>query len=123
MDSDVFSTKLSERTTKKLFFNAEKDTITQKIFQTVQNIKVERQQEVRPEEKPIDPFEAINKRNAELDQIRFEASKVPDPMQIMIKEPSKPATSVETVKLEDLPIIVRQAAEASILAKLSKRRQ
>jgi len=122
MDTDVFSTKLSERATKRLFFNAEKDQITKAIFQDAGHLKVARPPEVRIEEKPIDPFEDINRRNSELEQARQEALRVPDPTRILIKEPSKAPTKTETVTLEQLPLVIRQAAEASVLKHLRARK-
>jgi len=120
MDQDVFSTRLSERATKRLFFNAEQDQITKAIFQDAAHLKVARPAEVRMEEKPVNPFEDIDRRNAELEEARQEALRVPDPTRILIKEPSKAPSKIETVSLEELPLVVRQAAEASLLRKLRR---
>jgi hypothetical protein len=115
MDHDMYASKLSEKTVKKLFFNAEKDEGTNFVFAPIANAKVMAPDEVRKESVPINPFAAIEERNAELDQIRFDAAMRSDPTQTLIKEPAKVADKTEHVTMEQLPVVVRQAAEASIL--------
>jgi len=121
---DPYTGKLSARSAKRLFFNAEDDESTKIVFELAsrQNVGSLVKEEVRPEEKPIDPFAAIDERNAELDRIRHEQALLSDPTQTLVKEPVKNKTSSETVKLEDLPVVVKQAAEASIYKLLKKRR-
>ena len=117
-----FTAKLSERATKKLFFNAEHDEDTKRVFaQAV--VSVEKPKELAPEPKPVNPYQALDDRNRAMDQARIEAAKVSDPTMVLIKEPGiQPAAKVESVTLEQLPAVVRQAAEAAVLKRLKRHR-
>lgn len=106
---------------KKLFFNADKDEDTERIFaQAVTEIV--RTKETLPEPKPINPYEAVEARNAEMDRARLEAAQVSDPSQVLLKGPTSGPQKVETVSMDSLPAIVRQAAEAALLKKMNGRR-
>lgn len=99
--------RLSKNATKKLFFNAD-DSI---LFSDSAPQQI---QEIRPEAPRIDPYDAIKERNEALDKARFEAAKISDPTQVLIKEPYA-ISKTETVTLAELPAVVRQAAEAAII--------
>jgi hypothetical protein len=122
MSAEEYTGRLRSRATKRLFFNAEEDSVTQAIFQGLQDAKVAKKQEVRPVDAPINPFAEIEERNKELDRIRQEMALRSDDTQILVKEPPKQADKQETVSLDQLPLIVKQAAEAAILKNFKKRR-
>jgi hypothetical protein len=122
-DNSEYTGRLSARATKKLFFNAEDDPTTQSIFQGLQEARVVAKQEVRPVEKPVNPFAAIEERNAELDRIRHEMALRSDETQVLVKEPPKQADTSKLVTLEELPLAVKQAAEAAMLKNFRKSRR
>jgi hypothetical protein len=78
---------------------------------------------VRPVDAPINPFSEIEERNKELDRIRQEMALRSDDTQILVKEPPKQADKQETVSLDQLPFVVKQAAEAAILKNFRKPRR
>jgi hypothetical protein len=123
MSAEEYTGRLSARATKRLFFNAEEDSVTQAIFQGLQDAKVTKKQEVRPVEAPINPFAELEERNKELDRIRQEMALRSDDTQILVKEPPKQADKQETVSLDQLPFVVKQAAEAAILKNFRKPRR
>lgn len=107
---------------KKFFFNAEHDEDTKRIFSQAVT-EVPRPKEVQVEAPPINPFEALETRNRQMDQARLEAAKKSDPSQVLVREPTSGPTKIESVQLDELPAIVRQAAEAALLKKLNARRR
>lgn len=113
---EPFTGKLDKRKTKQLFFNAENET---HFFNS--NAYVNQVQEVRPEEPRVNPFASIDERNALLDKAHMEAAMISDATQTLIKEPYASIQVAETVTLEELPHVVRQAAEAAMLRNLKKR--
>jgi hypothetical protein len=113
MDPDVQAVKLSKTTAKRLFFNADTKE-TDALFAHAQRQEVHEPEAIVPEEKPVDPFAAVNERNAIMNAARAEAAKVSDPTQTLVEGPHRPANSSETVTLDQLPLIVRQAAENAI---------
>jgi hypothetical protein len=110
---DPFTGTLNKTKTKQLFFNAETDA---RFFDSTAYVK--QVQEVRPEEPRVNPFAAIDERNAMLDQAHREAAMVSDSTQTLIKEPYATIVAAETVTLEELPHVVRQAAEAALLNRM-----
>lgn len=111
---DPFTGTISSTKSKKLFFNADQSV----PFDT--NAYISPKQEVRPEPERINPYAAIEERNALLDKAHMEAALLSDSTQTLIKEPYASVVHAETVTLEDLPAMVRQAAEAAMLKKLKR---
>jgi hypothetical protein len=72
-----------------------------------------KKEEVRKEEKRVNPFALIEDRNAEMDRVRREAALISDKNQVLVKGPQ--IVKEETVSLENLPTIVRQLAEKAKL--------
>ena len=114
---DPFTGTISSTKTKKLFFNAENShyggAFDSKAY-------VSPKPEVRPEPERINPYAAIEERNALLDKAHMEAALVSDANQTLIKQPYASVVHAETVTLEDLPAMVRQAAEAAMLKKMKR---
>lgn len=115
MESE-FTAPLNKKKAKQLFFNG----IGTNSFDDVVHSTVPQKQELREESEPIDIYEQINKKNELLDQIRRERAMVSTEFEKLIKEPGKLPDHSETVSLEDLPLVVKQAAEAALLQKASK---
>jgi hypothetical protein len=109
-----FSGSLNKKKTKALFYNAQDDPEVLKTFGGLQNRVVVAKKEVREEAPKVNPFQHLEDRNAELAKIRNEAALRSDATQTLVKGP-KPLIEKETVSLEDLPHIVRQAAESALL--------
>lgn len=104
---------------KKQFFNA--DSIeTSAIFSGLSSKVLTEKPEVRPEETTINIYKHIDDGNKRLEQARIEAAKISDATQTLVNGPVTMATESETVSLDDLPAIVRQAAEASLLKRAKK---
>jgi hypothetical protein len=103
---------ISKTKTKQLFFNA--DNVEPEFHLPS---LVAKREEVRKEEKRINPFALIEDRNAEMDRVRREAALISDANQILVKGPQ--IIKEETVSLENLPAIVRQMA---VQAKLKVRK-
>ncbi len=95
---------------KRQFSNAD-STETSAIFRGIQHIAEVK--EVREEPKRVNPFEHIDAGNKILQEARMQAAVVSDPTQTLVRGPVE--VSSETVSLEELPALVRQAAEASII--------
>jgi hypothetical protein len=70
-----------------------------------------KKQEIRQEEKRVNPFALIEDRNAEMDRVRREAALISDANQTLIKGPLN--VKEDVVSLDNLPAIVRQMAERS----------
>lgn len=122
-DPDLNVTRISAAKTKRLFFNAEGDPDTKRVFASAAGLSAPKRQELAPEQPAVNPYQDIEERNARMDAARLEAAKVSDQRQQLVREPSRAvATKVETVKMEELPAMVRQAAEAALLKKLHRRR-
>jgi hypothetical protein len=120
-DDDPFTAKFSEAYARKMFFNAEHDKSIQEVYKYVAKEHVRQAPEVRVEEAPKNPFEHLEERNRLLNEARLEAAKRSDPTMTLVKDPyTVKETSKETVQIEDLPAIVRQQAEASLLKRLRK---
>lgn len=121
--TDPFTGRLGSKKAKHLFENAATDDTTNRLFELVKALPIEQVQELRPEPAKLNPFEAIDERNHAMDQARYDASLVSDPTQTLVKGPSAApiAAKSETVTLEELPAIVRQAAEAALIKKLTVR--
>ena len=113
MDPEFNAVRLSDAAAKRLFFNADNKE-TDALFAHARQQEVREPEAIVPEEAPIDPFAAINERNAMMNAARAEAAKVSDPSQTLITGPNKPADRSETVTLEQLPLIVKQAAESAL---------
>ena len=113
MDPELNVTKLSSAVAKRLFFNADTKE-TDALFAHARRQEVHEPEVIVPEERPIDPFAAVNERNAMMNAARAEAAKVSDASQVLITGPNKPANSSETVTLDQLPLIVKQAAENAL---------
>ena len=90
-------------------------------YEGARTTKVDGPNEVRPAVAPIDPFEAINKRNAELDAIRHEAALASDSQQTLVRDPMVQPSKTETVSIDKLPAIIRQAADAALLRRGRRR--
>jgi hypothetical protein len=118
---EPFTAKLSSQRTRALFYNAENDKTIAATYENARSTNVAAPVEVRPEEAPKDPFEEINRKNAELDAIRHEAAMVSDSRQTLVRDPMVQASKTETVSLDKLPAIIRQAADAAMIRKLKKR--
>lgn len=118
MTDEHINTSVSVKKTKQLFFNGQ-DATTEKLFRSVSALPVVQPQEVRQEAAPVNPYAELEARNAEMDRIRLEAAMQSDGTQTLLKPPTKvSATTTETVSLEELPALVRQAAEASLKKRL-----
>lgn len=111
--------RLSAAATRRLFFNAE-DSATDAVFAQAarHDVAVFQRPEVLPEAPRVDPFASIHERNSVMDAVRTEAAKVSDNTQVLIKGPSAVATATETVALEELPLLVKQAAEQAVQSRL-----
>jgi len=118
---EPFTAKLSSQKTRALFYNAENDKTISATYENARSTRVAGPVEVRKEAPQIDPYEEINKRNAELDAIRHEAAMVSDSQQTLVRDPMVQASKTETVSLDKLPAIIRQAADAALLKKLKRR--
>lgn len=119
-NDELTATTISPAATKRLFFNAENDASVERAFKGMQKaIVAAPKPEVRPEEKPIDPFAHLEEGRKEREQARFEAAVSSDPSQQLVHGPSVTETTVE--RLEDLPALVRQAAQAAALKGLKAR--
>lgn len=105
---------------KKQFFNADTPE-TNAIFSGLSNKVLESKKEVRDEAPKIDPFAHIDEKNKLLEQARLDAAKLSDATQVFVNGPTTRPTESETISYDELPAIVRQAAEANILKKLSKK--
>jgi len=119
---EPLSGKLSLKKTKALFYNA--DTAeTAALFAGLDQLKLEPIVEVRKEEPAINPYAHIDERNRELSEARLLAAEISDPNQVLLKGPTKMGRT-ETVSLDDLTPLVKQAAEAALLRrpKILKRR-
>ena len=114
---EPFTGQLSKRRTRALFFNAEDDKTISATYESARTTTLETPAEVRREEARIDPYEAINLRNAELDSIRHQAAMASDNQQTLVRQPMVQPSKTEIVSLEKLPAIIRQAAEAALLKK------
>jgi hypothetical protein len=99
---------ISKTKTKQLFFNAEHNEPEFHL-----PALMAKKEEVRKEEKRINPFALIEDRNAEMDRVRREAALISDANQVLVKGPQ--VFKEETVSLENLPAIVRQMAEKAKL--------
>lgn len=100
---------------KRQFTNA--DTIeTRAIYKNLEVATIGAPQELREEPKRVNPFEHIDAGNKILQEARIQAASVSDPNQTLVSGPIE--STSETVRLDELPAIVRQAAEASLLKKL-----
>ena len=118
--AELYSGKLSKKSTRKLFYNAEKDQETIAVFRGLENTKpVEKKVEIREEQPQIDPYESIKLRNMELDKARFDAALKSDSAQTLLKAPTR-VDNKETVTLEQLPAIVRQATRAALIRRIKK---
>jgi len=115
MNDDFTSTKMSKASKKRLFFNAEDSDM---VFKGALSAPIEMRKEVNEEPEPINPYASIDKKNEEYEKVLYELAFKSDATQTLVRDPSKPADKSETVRLEDLPAIVRQAAEAALLQKL-----
>ena len=114
---DPFTGNLNSPTTKKLFFNAESSQYGAAFDSKAY---VSPKAEVRPEPERINPYAAIEERNALCDKAHMEAALISDSTQTLIKQPYASVVHAETVTLEDLPALVRQAAEAAMLKKMKR---
>lgn len=103
MESDL-SGRISSAKAQHLFYNGETDAAD--FIRPLQHLA---KQEVRQEEKRINPFAHIEDRNAEMDRVRREAALISDANQKLFKGPK--IVKEEMVSLESLPTIVRQLAE------------
>jgi hypothetical protein len=115
---DPFTGNLNSTKTKKLFFNASDNSQYGAAFDS--KAYVSPKAEVRPEPERINPYAAIEERNALLDKAHMEAALISDSTQTLIKQPYASVVHAETVTLEDLPALVRQAAEAAMLKKMKR---
>jgi len=102
-----FTATISSKASKKLFFMESASLIQN--YQEPEPIL-----EVRPEAPRINPFEAIEERNRAMDLARLEAARISDPTQVLVKEPVA-IGQTQTVSIDELPAIVRQATEAALL--------
>ena len=113
---DFTNTKLSTASKKRLFFNAED---SDNVFKDALRAPIEMRKEVNEEPEPINPYASIDQKNEEYEKVLYELAFKSDATQTLVRDPSKPADKKsETMRLEDLPAIVRQAAEAALLQKL-----
>lgn len=94
-------TKLSEKSTKKLFQNAEPDD--ENLFQNVGFVPQYR--EVRKEEPAVNPYAALEEGNRIRDEIRTAAALVSNENETLVKPPCAKPAMVE--KLESNPLIAR----------------
>jgi hypothetical protein len=107
---------------KRQFFNADTPE-TSAIFSGLHSKTIEQKQETREEEKPINPFAHIDEGNKLLEHARLEAAKLSDATQIFVNGPVTRPQESETVSLDDLPAIVRQAAEAAVTVAMNRRKK
>lgn len=100
---------------KRQFSNADTSE-TRAIFRGIDASNIEAPLELREEPKRVNPFEHIDAGNKALQEARMQAASISDPTQTLVRGPVE--TTSESVTLEDLPAIVRHAAEAAIMKKL-----
>ena len=120
MDKSTTSSRVSKCTTDALFFNACNQGINLDAFEEVKQFEVPQKQELREEEPPIDIFQSINEKNKLLDTIRAEQALISNEHEVLVKGPHKLAAEEESVTLEELPALVKQAAEAALLYQINK---
>jgi len=99
---------------KRQFSNA--DTMETRLLYRGIESNIEGPEELRPEPKRVNPFQHIEDGNKALQEARIQAALHSDATQTLVHGPIE--TTTETVSMEDLPAIVRQAAEASIMKNL-----
>lgn len=118
---DQFTGRIASKKAKALFENAASDETVNRMFEAVKAVNVSGPEEVRPEAPRVNPFESIDERNQAMDKARYEAAMVSDPTMKLVKGPSAlpSGQSTEVVGLDELPAIVRQAAEAAVMRKLN----
>ena len=96
-----FIAKVSQKATKKLFHNAERDD--EDLFQNVGYVPAYK--EVRKEEPAINPYAALEEGNRVRDEIRTAAALVSNENEVLVKPPCAKPAQVE--KLESNPLIAR----------------
>jgi hypothetical protein len=118
---DLFTGRIASKKSKAVFENAASDETVNRLFEAVKGVTVTAPQEVRAEAPRVNPFEAIEERNRAMDQARYEAAMVSDPTMKLVKAPGAlpSGQSSEVVGLDELPAIVRQAAESAVMRKLN----
>lgn len=107
-----------------LFNNAAKDPVTTQIFSGLQNapIKEFHKEEVLKEKPKVNPFAALEEKNAALDQARLDAARS-SVGEVLIKEPKCLPTHSEFITQADesFPETLRAAESAKNLAALNFR--
>lgn len=104
-------------------FNNGKNSETAKLFAGLQNTVVPQREELKAEAPKVNPFAALDAKNAELDKARLEAAMLSSENQVLVRGPNAVPSSKEFVGLDELPAAVRQAAEAAAQNALGKRRK
>jgi len=120
MDNTTTCTQIKSKTNE-LFYNAIHSTNLD-AFEAVKHCIIPQKQELREEEPSVDIFKDIHEKNRALDTIRADLALVSNEQETLVRGPHKTASKEETVTLDELPLIVKQAAEAAMLQQYAPKR-
>ena len=121
----IISSKNNAKKLNNLFNNAAKDPITTQIFAGLQNAPVIdfHKEEVQKEKPKVNPFAALEEKNAALNQARLDAARSTKG-EVLVKEPKSVPTHIEFVSMaeaEALPGALLAAEKAKNMAALNFR--